>query len=125
MKREAGFTIVSVLVAIILLSMGAMSLSHVATGAMVVQTQASNRSIAAGIGRAHLEKLHRIQPEDVAAESPVRVNAEGVVDAGGDYVRTVYVDLVRRNVKEVKITIEYPRSTRPVEFVTQIFVSSF
>ena len=121
MNTERGFTMISTMVAIILLSIGLVGLS--ATGASVVRahTAAGGRSTALAIARAHLEEVRTQRPQDLESEDPVRVNGEGVADASGAYVLSVEVTDVAHNLKRVAVRVAYPRSSIPVELETLAF----
>ncbi len=125
MRSERGFTMISTMVAIILLSIGLVGLS--ATGAAVVRTHtvAGGRSSAVSIARAHLEGLRTQRTQDLASADPVRVNEEGIVDGSGAYVLSVDVTDVSHNLKRVAVRVTYPRSTLPVELVTLAFSGAY
>lgn len=123
MRNESGFSLISVLVAITMFSAGVLALSR--TGAEVVraQTQASARSTAVGIARAHMELLRAQDPEDIQSESAVTVNREGQPDNSGGFTRTVNVQDVSHNLKEIRVLVSYPRGTTSVELMTYAFFS--
>ncbi len=125
MRHEDGFTILSVLVAIVMLSIGILALSHSGTQAMAAQTLAGNRSTALAIGRTHMEAVRSRQPDQVLSESPIKVDATGTVSPGGVFTRSVVVTDVRHNLKEVWVIVEFPRSRVPVELVTLVYVGNF
>ncbi len=71
MRRKDGFMIISVLVAIVMLSIGILALSRSGTQAMAAQTLAGNRSTALAIGRAYMEAVRSRPPAEVLSESAV------------------------------------------------------
>ena len=124
MRRKDGFTIISVLVAIVMLSVGILALSRSGTQAMAAQTLAGNRSIALGIGRAHMEAVRSRPPAQVLSESAVKVDRTGTVDPNGVFTRSVVVTNVRHNLKEIQVIVEFPRSRVPIELVTLAYVGN-
>lgn len=125
MRREDGFTILSVLVAIVMLSIGILALSRSGTQAMAVQTLAGNRSTALAICRTYMETVRSRPPPQVTSESPVKVDATGTANPNGVFTRSVVVKNVRHNLKEVRVIVEFPRSNVPIELVTLAYVGNF
>ncbi len=122
MRRKDGFTIISVLVAIVMLSIGILALSRSGTQAMAAQTLAGNRSTALAIGRAYMEAVRSRPPAQVLSESAVKVDRTGTVNPDGVFTRSVVVTTVRHNLKEVRVIVEFPRSGVPIELVTLAYV---
>ncbi len=125
MRRKDGFTIISVLVAIVMLSIGILALSRTGTQAIAAQTLAGNRTTALAIGRAHMEAVRSRPPDQVVSESAVPVDETGTVNSNGVFTRSVEVRGVSHNLKEVRVIVAFPRSTRPIELVTLAYVGSF
>jgi Tfp pilus assembly protein PilV len=121
MKNESGFSLVSVLIAITMFSAGVLALSRTGAEVVRVQTQASARSTAVGIARAHMEALRARDPGDIESESAVTVDREGQPDNSGQFTRTVNVQDVTHNLKEIRVLVSYPRSTAPIELMTYAF----
>lgn len=124
-KRNDGYTIISVLVAIVMLSIGILALSRTGTMAMAAQNTAGLRTTALAIARAHMERVRSRPAIDVVSESPVQVNETGLVVTGGRYTRSVEVADVRHNLKEVKVIVAFPNGTVPVELITLAYVGKF
>ena len=124
-KRNDGFTIISVLVAIVMLSMGILVLSRTGTMAMAAQNTAGLRTTALAIARSHMEQVRSRPAIGIVSQSPVQVNETGLVVAGGRYTRSVEVADVRHNLKEVKVIVAFPNGPAPVELITLAFVSTF
>lgn len=122
MRRESGFTLVSVLIAMVLLSVGIMALSRAGGEVIAARNTASIKVNAVAIARGHMERIRAQPPQDVAAESPVRVNDSGQADGNGPYSRSVQVTMLDPTLMEVKVVVEYPRGRQPVELVTLIYV---
>ena len=121
LRRRAGYTIVAVITAIVLLTVGLMSLAGASAQTVTVQTLAQNRTNAIAIGRAHLEQIRTRDPWQVVAEPTVSVNAEGTPSAGGVYRRTVTVTALRQNLIRVDVEVRFPRSTSPIVLTTSLF----
>ena len=124
-KRNDGFTIISVLVAIVMLSMGILALSRTGTMAMAAQNTAGLRTTALAIARTHMERVRSKPAIDVVSESAVQVDETGLVVSGGRYTRSVDVTDVRHNLKEVKVIVTFPTGRVPVELITLAYVGSF
>ena len=124
-KRNDGFTIISVLVAIVMLSMGILALSRTGTMAMAAQTNAGLRTTALAIARAHMERVRSRPAVDVLSESPVQVDETGTVVSGGRFTRSVEVATIRHNLKQIKVIVAFPRGRAPVELLTLAYVGTF
>ncbi len=122
MNNERGFTLISVLIALVLLSVGMMALSR--TGATVVKAHAgaAARTTALAIARGHMEVLRSRDPRSLESESPVQVNETGAVDTQGAYTRTVTVTDLDHNLVRVELVVQFPRATQPVELITLAYV---
>lgn len=124
MRREDGFTIISVLVAIVMLSVGILALSRSGTQSMAAQTLAGNRSTALSIGRSYMEAVRSRPPDQVVSESAIAVDETGTASPNGAFTRSVFVTVVRHNLKEVRVIVAFPRSRVPVELVTLAYVGN-
>jgi len=122
-RRDAGFSLIAVLVAIVLLSIGLLAISRASTQVLAMHTSAASRSAALGVARAHMETLRSQDPSTIASQSEVVVNAEGQLDASGTFYRTVVVDSVSHNLKAIRVRVTWPRASAPVELVTMAFFS--
>jgi Tfp pilus assembly protein PilV len=122
MRRESGFTLISVLIAMVLLSVGIMALSRASGEVITARTNASIKVNALAIARGHMERIRAQRPQEVTPESPVQVNAAGVIDGNGPYTRSVIVESVDVTLIKVTVQVDYPRAAQPVELVTLIYV---
>ncbi|WP_310569824.1 prepilin-type N-terminal cleavage/methylation domain-containing protein [Gemmatimonas sp.] len=116
-----GFTLVSMIVAIILLAVGLSSLASANASTIKLQTLAQNRTNAIAIGRSYLEQVRTRDPWLVQTESSVRLGAEGTPDASGPYVRTMTVTETRQNLVKIEVKVDYPRAATPVLLTTLLF----
>jgi type IV pilus modification protein PilV len=121
-RNEAGFGLIEVIVAIVILSVGILALSRTGSQSISTQTKAATHTVALAIARKHMEQLKSQPAATVQSESPVTVNTEGEPDAGGTFTRTVTVDLVDPTLQQVKVTVLGPTSTKPVELVTLMYL---
>ena len=120
-SRRRGFTLVSMIVAIILLAVGLSSLASANASTIKLQTLAQNRTNAIAIARGYLEQVRTRDPWLVQAESSVRLGAEGTPNASGPYVRTMTVTEMRRNLLKIDVKVDYPRASTPVVLTTLLF----
>ncbi len=121
MKARHGFTLVSMIVAIILLAVGLSSLASANASTIQLQTLAQNRTNAIAIGRSYLEQVRTRDPWLVQTEPPVRLGAEGTAEADGAYVRTMTVTETRQNLVQIDVKVDYPRAQSPVLLTTLLF----
>lgn len=117
-KNREGFTLVSMIVAIVLLTVGILALGNANTNTIKHQTLAQNRTNAVAIGRAYLEEVRSRDPWALESESAVKVGPDGVADAGGVYSRKLTVTEIRNNLLFVELSVDYPRSGQPVTIST-------
>lgn len=121
---NAGYSLISVLVAIILLIVGVLSLSNVLTQSLEMQNIMSVRTTALYVAQTYMEELRSRDPLTLAAEAAVRVNDQGAADASGIFTREVLVDSAGRNLIEVQVVVTNPRSS-PVRLVTWMYDGAF
>ncbi len=124
-KRDDGFTIISVLVAIVMLSFGILALSRTGTMAMSAQNAAGLRSTALAIARAHMERVRSRPAAEVVSETLAQVDRAGAIASGGRFTRSVDVTDVRHNLKQIKVIVAFPGGKAPVELITLAYVGTF
>lgn len=120
-RARRGFTLISMIVAMVLLGAGVMVLARANASTTVLQTLAQNRTNAVAIARAHVEAIRSKDPWLVQSESPVRLDADGTASASGAYTRSVTVTTVRQNLVRVEVRVDYPRATQPLLLTTSVF----
>lgn len=123
-RAEGGFTLVSVIVAIVILSTGLLALARAQAVLVASQGNTANRSIALTIARDYMEVLRSRDAWTVASEAGATVDSRGVADVNGKYTRSVAVTVVQGNLIQVTITVTYPRAVNPVQIITLIYRSS-
>jgi len=122
---NAGYSLVSVLIALLLLSVGVLSLSSVLTQSLSMQTVMATRTSALYVAQTHLELLKSQDPVSLASEAVVQVDGRGNPDAGGAFSREVTVASAGRNLMEVVVIVTTPRSTNPIRLVTWVYDGRF
>ncbi len=125
--NKRGFTLISVMIAVVIMAVGVLALSKTLTGAMQANTRAGLRTVALDIARQRMEFLRGQRPQDMAdfAEaSGTDVNETGTVVNGGKYRRTVLVTDVRANLVSVTVRVAYPDGTSPVELITYVYTGA-
>ncbi|HSM16834.1 MAG TPA: prepilin-type N-terminal cleavage/methylation domain-containing protein, partial [Gemmatimonadales bacterium] len=56
-RKDAGFSLIAVLVAIVLLSIGLLAISRASTQVLAMHTSAASRSAGLAVARTHMETL--------------------------------------------------------------------
>jgi Tfp pilus assembly protein PilX len=123
-RARGGFTLVSMIVAIVLLTVGLMALAQANTNTIKTQTSAQNRTTALAIARAYLEDVRSRDPWSVQTESSVTVGPDGEPSASGRFVRSLKVTQERQNLLAVELTVDYPRAQSPVRVRTNLYRGS-
>ncbi len=123
-RSNAGFGLIGVIVAMVLLSVGILSLSGVLTQSVGMQTMISQRTNALYVAQATMETIRAMDPLTVTAQSEIAVNEDGEPDVNGIFTRTVAIGDPGRNLIEVTVTVTSPRST-PIRLVTWIYDGAF
>ncbi len=121
MRNERGFTLISVLLAVSILTIGLLALAR--TQAILTSSEAgvSNRTIALAIATDRLEQLRASDPATLATEPAAMVDANGNLSATGAYQRSVTVTLDAANLLRLRVTVNYPRMTSPVQLEALIY----
>jgi Tfp pilus assembly protein PilV len=122
MRKESGFTLISVMIALILLSVGIMALARASGEVAAARTTSAVKTNAVAIARGHMEWLRSRPPQDLTDEAAVRVNSAGEIDGAGPYTRSVKLAAQSSTLLNVKVIVDYPRAKVPVEIVTLIYV---
>ena len=117
-RFREGFTLVSMIVAIVLLTVGILALGNANTNTIKHQTMAQNRTNAVAIARAYLEEVRSRDAWALASEPVVQVGADGVEATGGVYSRSLTVSEVRNNLLLVELAVDFPRAGQPVRLST-------
>ena len=119
-RSDAGFGLISVIVAIVLLSVGVLSLSQVLTQSVSMQTIIASRTTALDVARSYMEEVRGLDPLTIAATPSTRVNERGEVDSNGKFTRELTVTTVDLHLIEATVIVTLPRSN-PIRLVTWIY----
>lgn len=122
--NSRGFTLVSVLVALLILTIGLLALAR--SQAMLVSTQGdtANRSTALTIARGYTEVLRSRDPWTLASEPATKVDDRGQLAVNGAFTRTTTVTVLQNNLMQVQVDVLYPRGQLPVNILTLIYRGS-
>ena len=119
-RPDAGFSLISVLVAIILLSVGVTAISQVLTQSVAMQTIVAMRTTGLDVARSYMEEVKGRDPLTLASESEVRVNDRGEADSSGAFTRELTIVTVTLHLTEATVIVTLPRSN-PIRLVTWIY----
>jgi Tfp pilus assembly protein PilV len=120
-RSRRGFTLISMLVALVLLTVGVMALAQANAATITVSTRTANRGVALSVGRAYLEELRTRDPWSLQNEPAVRVDATGTPAANGAYTRSMQATVLRPNLLQLRVIIEYPNPTGPISLETYLY----
>lgn len=128
-RSQAGFGIVSVLVAIVLIAIGVVALSASSAFMVSLQTDAAERTRASVIALSYMEQVKTRLPSSLATEAEVAVDRTGTEDTGGRFMRSLTVVEEPDTPDAVRATVEvqYPSGfgrRRTLELVTVIYVGN-
>lgn len=123
-RPDAGYGLASVIVALVLLSVGVLSVSNVLTQSVAMQTITSQRTSALAIAHTTMETIRAMDPLTVTAQSAQAVDENGQPDVNGVYTREVTLGTPGNNLIEVTVIVTAPRS-RPIRLVTWIYDGDF
>ena len=122
-NREAGFTLISVMMAVVLLAIGILALSRTQSLVLSAHTSAATRTTALEIARSYLENLRSRDPSTLATEAAVKVDETGVTNTNGVYTRTVTVASLSSNLLQVTVTVTTPTNRNGVSLMTMAYVN--
>ena len=121
MTNRSGFTLISTMVAIILLAVGLTTLAGASSNTIKMQTLAQNRTNAIALARAYMETVRTRDPWTIVSESPVQLNTDGSASSSGAFIRTLTVAVTRQDLLRIDVSVTYPRATQPVVITTSFF----
>ena len=126
---DRGVGIVSVLVAIVLLSIGIVAISASSAYLVSLQTDASERARATAIAVTYMEEVKMRLPAGLASEDTVAVSGTGAPIADGPFRRSLTV-IPEPSVPEAlraTVSVQYPSGfgrTGTVHMVTVIYTGN-
>jgi type II secretion system protein I len=121
MKNERGFTLISVLLAISMLTIGLLALARTQAILTSSESGVSNKAVALAIATDRMEQLRGADPATLVAEPAALVDANGQPSASGAYQRSVTVTLDQANLLRVTVIVTYPRMTTPVQLEALVY----
>ena len=124
MRNERGFTLISVLIAVVILAIGILALAKTTAGVVRASTEAATRTEAVSVARAYMEDVRSRTPANLVSEAAVSVDRAGQPNGSGPYSRSVVVSDVSSNLKSVRVVVTMPNAAVPVELVTLAFVGA-
>jgi Tfp pilus assembly protein PilV len=119
--QERGFTLVSVLIAVVLLTFGLMALARTQSILVATQGTLATRSTALAIAQGYTEVIRSRDPATLATEAAVDVDEQGQPSVQGKFSRSTVVTNDATNLLRVTVRVDYPRERMPIELVTLIF----
>jgi hypothetical protein len=119
--NRAGFAMISVMVAVVLLATGVMAIGAANTARLRSQTQSTARSTGLNVARSYLENVRGRDPWSVASESPVQVDGSGAVSASGEFTRELRVVVDQPNLITVEVIVTGRRLSAPIRLITNTY----
>jgi type IV pilus assembly protein PilV len=120
-RSEKGFTLISVMIALVMLTIGLLALAKVQTTLARTQSNSTLRGAALTVARSYTEEIRSRDPWTLASEGAVKVNMYGQVDPSGVLTRSVAVTLDADNLVRVTVQVDYPGQKVPVQLITMAY----
>ena len=120
-RDERGFTLISVLLAVMMLTVGLVALARTQAMLTAAESGVASRSVALAVATGYLEQLRGVDPAKLASEGAVSVNADGQPAPNGPYQRSTEVTLDQANLVRLRVIVAYPRGATPVELVALLY----
>lgn len=120
-RTEEGFTLISVMIAVSMLTIGLLALARSQTSLTKAQGGTSMRAVAYGIARSYAEDVRGRPATAIVTESATLVDNQGIPSGTGVYTRSMIVSSDSPRLYRVTIQVAYPQGTQPVQLVTLIF----
>ena len=124
MRNEQGFSLISSLIAVVILAIGILALGKTSAGVVRAGAEAASRTEAVAVARAYMEEVRSRPPANLVSEAAVSCDRAGRPNGSGPYTRRVVVTDVASNLKQVRVVVTMPNSSVPVELVTLAFVGA-
>jgi Tfp pilus assembly protein PilV len=119
-SRRGGFTLISVLAAITLLSIGIMALARLQFTITRVAREENSRTTALQLATSYLEEIRARDPWTLANEGPLAIDSTGTVNPSGTYARQLTISNLGTQLLRVSVAVT-PAQARPVTLETMIF----
>ncbi len=118
---RAGFALLSIMVAVVLLATGVMAIGAANTNRIRSQTQSTTRSAALTVARSYLETVRGRDPWSIATEAPVRVDGNGAINPSGAFTRELQVTVDRQNLLRLEVIVTGPGVSVPIRLMTNAY----
>jgi type IV pilus assembly protein PilV len=118
---QRGFTLVSVLIAMAMLSIGLMALARTQAALLSSQHDIENRDIATAIANSYLEALRGRDPATLVTEGAAPVNERGQTTPDGSFTRSTTISADGPHLLRTTVAVSYPRGPRPIQLITLIY----
>ena len=119
--RRAGFALLSVMVAVVLLATGVMAIGAANTARLRSQTHSSARSAGLNVARSYLENVRGRDPWSIVAESPAQVDGSGNIVPNGEFTRQLLVTVNGANLLTLEVIVTGPRLSAPIRLITNTY----
>lgn len=120
-RTEAGFTLISVMIALVMLTIGLMALAKVETSLVRTQRDTALRDVALSVARSYTEELRSRDPWSLTTEAPIQVDLQGQASPSGALTRSTTVVQDADNLVRITVEVAYPGQTQPVEIITMAY----
>ncbi len=116
-----GYTLASVIVAMVLLLVGVGALARTQMLAVVSQRGDSGRGQALALAAAYMEELRARDAGTIVSEALVQIDSLGTADANGRFSREVIVVEDAINLIRVTVRVTPPGADQPVSLLTLFY----
>jgi type IV pilus modification protein PilV len=120
-RGKRGFTLISVLIAVVMLSVGLLALAKVQSSIVRTQRETSLRSTALSVARSYVEEIRSRDPWTLVSEAPVQVDLRGQLAANGPLTRRTIVVQDAVNLLRITVQVDYPGQRQPVQLITMAY----
>ncbi len=124
-RETGGFSILSVLIAIVLMGVGVAAVSSTTVYLLSLRTEAAQRSAATALAVAYMEDVKTRPAQSVVSKAMEKVDEIGTLNASGDYTRNLVVSpgpIVNSKIVQVEVTYPTGLGRRgKIELVTIIY----
>ena len=120
-RGRAGYTLVSVIVALVLLLVGIAALSYTQMSAIRSQRGDAGRGQALALASGYMEELRSRDVATIASEATVNIDSLGNVDTNGKFQRRVIVTNDAANLLRVAVQVLPPGAAQPVSLLTLFY----
>jgi Tfp pilus assembly protein PilV len=121
MKNRDGFTLISVIIAVTLLSVGILALANSMYHVVRVTRIENQRTHALQIATLYMEEVRSRNPWTLASEGPTMVDSLGTANASGTFTRQMTVTSENAQLVRVVLTVTPRGTTRHIRLTTLIF----